>query len=720
MLNFTKDIKMRKDLLKDNEMHWKTVDDNFFNGAFIGDGIQGAMIMSDSDAKSIRMLLGRYDVIEDSIIEEFEYCQPRLYVASIIIQPQAEAISREMKLNLWDGEASGVINTGAEILNWSALAEREHGVFVVSLRSNSETSKANIFVRPEWGISPSFYLQNKKTSDYSDQLPPRPEVNEKNGINIITQRHRSDGVHSIAWKVIPISANENILIAAIGVDYSKNKNDAVSKSENEALEKLRNIESKGIERSVDDNRSWWNEYNMESMLELPEDNYWQKFWWMQIYKFGCISAAKSDLLIDNLGPWTWQCDWGGIWWNLNIQLSYFPTFSANKLKNGRSFINGIDRIYKSGVFHENAVDGVGITVGRASTFNGSSDAEWAMECGNLTWVLHNYWKFWKYSGEKELGCKLFEMLADNADYLISRLVELEDGKLHMKPSRSPEYPHPEDNPFFWDTNYALMGLRWAINTLDEMGEELEIKDERSGKRMEVLEKLVDYPCDANGLKINAEQGYESSHRHYSHLLAIYPYHTMNPETGTEKEKRLIRKSLDHWQSLTVALQGYSYTGGCAMYATLGEGDIALDTLDKFKARIEPNTMYREGGGPVIETPLSGVEAINYLLLQSWNGVIRVFPAIPQRWRNLSFSGFGTELAVLVGGKRENGENILVVVENKTSESKTFKIRPNLNCDVNKVLLEGFSSFKLLEDNSTFEVSLASGSTATMSSEGKGL
>jgi hypothetical protein len=453
---------------------------------------------------------------------------------------------------------------------------------------------------------------------------------------------------------------------------------------------------------------------MESMLVLPEDEYWQKFWWIQLYKFGCASAENSDLLIDNLGPWTWKCDWGGIWWNLNIQLSYFPMFSANKLKNGRSFINGINRIYDSGEFHRNSPNGIGITIGRASTFQGSSDAEWAKECGNLTWVLHNYWKYWKYSGSpRKTGEKLFQMLTDNINYLISRLEEKEDGKLHMKPSRSPEYPHPEDKPYFPDTNYALMGLRWGLQTLQSLASELEINCSDAEKYAEVAEKLVEYPTDENGFKINAEQSYDKSHRHYSHLLAIYPYHTLNPETGTEEEKQLIRKSLEHWQSKTEALQGYSYTGGCAMYAVLGEGDNAIELLDRLKSRVEPNTMYKEGGGPVIETPLSAVEAINYLLLQSWGNIIRVFPAVPERWKNVEFSSFGTEQALLVSGKRENGKNISVSIKNPLNSEKTFKIRPNLSCPAENIVCEGFTDIKLLDDKKTFEAVLPGGATAVM-------
>ena len=708
MLNCTIDRMCWKEFMKKNDIYWDKLDDDFFNGAFIGDGKQGAMIMLDSENPSaIRMLMGKYDVVEHSMIKEFEYCKPRLFCGSIIIDPKSKVENHVMRMNLWSGTVNGGIQTDIERIKWHALTDREHGVFIISLESNLKNSDAEVYLRPEWGITPSFYQKNKNVDDFIDQLPPKPENNEIDGINITTQKHRANGGHAVAWKTIEISENKKVFLAAISVDYSEDDEECLIMASSNAAERINEVCEKGIEECIRNNKEWWHNYNQESFLELPDDIYWQNFWWQQIYKFGCASAEDSDMLIDNEGPWSWKCNWGAIWWNLNVQLSYYPTFTANKLKNARSFINGIDRIYKSGAFHKNSNNSVGITIGRASSFNGESNNEWAREYGNLTWVLHNYWKFWKYTGDDELGKKLFPMLKDNVDFLISKLVKKDDGKFHMLPSRSPEYPHPDDKPYFEDTNYALMGLKWALITLIEITDEFNIDDEQSKKWNEVLDDLIEYPVNEYGLKINAEQGYDKSHRHYSHLLAIYPYHTLNPEKS-EKDKELIHKSLDRWQSLPEALQGYSFTGGCAMYATLEDGNTAINILDKLKGKLEPNTMYKECGGPVIETPLSAVESINYLLLQSWGSVLRVFPAVPDRWKNISFCNFRTEGAFLISGRRENEKNIFVSIKNPLAKTKTVLIRPNLSCDIAEILITEQVDYKILDDNKTFELILLPG------------
>ena len=143
-----------------------------------------------------------------------------------------------------------------------------------------------------------------------------------------------------------------------------------------------------------------------------------------------------------------------------------------------------------------------------------------------------------------------------------------------------------------------------------------------------------------------------------------------------------------------------------MYATLGEGSLALKKLNDMlgavlgaglqdigdtaegwgnkKVGIMWNTMYAEGGGPVIETPLSVVESINYMLLQSWDGVIRVFPAVPDSWADAVYHNLRTEGAFLVSAARKEGETQWIRIRSLAGEPLVlqtdmtdFKISPDV-------------------------------------------
>ena len=76
------------------------------------------------------------------------------------------------------------------------------------------------------------------------------------------------------------------------------------------------------------------------------------------------------------------------------------------------------------------------------------------------------------------------------------------------------------------------------------------------------------------------------HRHWSHLMAIYPLLTLTPEAPADRE--LIDRSLTHWHSFGRAM-GYSFTGGACMAALLGDGERALGFLNGLKSLLASRT-----------------------------------------------------------------------------------------------------------------------------------
>ncbi|WP_197289125.1 hypothetical protein [Nocardia sp. NRRL S-836] len=57
---------------------------------------------------------------------------------------------------------------------------------------------------------------------------------------------------------------------------------------------------------------------------------------------------------------------------------------------------------------------------------------------------------------------------------------------------------------------------------------------------------------------------------------------------------------------------------------------------------------------VIETPLSAVQSMHDMLCQSWGGVVRVFPAVPVSWPEVSLDNFRTQGAFLLSAARRQG------------------------------------------------------------------
>ena len=50
-----------------------------------------------------------------------------------------------------------------------------------------------------------------------------------------------------------------------------------------------------------------------------------------------------------------------------------------------------------------------------------------------------------------------------------------------------------------------------------------------------------------------------------------------------------------------------------------------------------------------------MQAVHEMLLQSWHGTIRIFPAVSERWRDVSFENLRAEGGWIVSAKREQGQ-----------------------------------------------------------------
>jgi hypothetical protein len=369
-------------------------------------------------------------------------------------------------------------------------------------------------------------------------------------------------------------------------------------------------------------------------------------------------------MLDLMGPWTSPTPWPAIWWNLNTQLTYSPVFTINHVDLSQSLFDALNKNINNLIknvpsqWQKNSA-----AIGRSSSYNLVSKISNAeiqsgdFEPANLTWTMFYYYQYYLYTGDEvALKNKIYPLLKRSTNFLIHLLEKDNNGVYHLRLSHSPEYKNAAD------ANYSLSSLRWALETLINVNAKLKLKDVDEEVWKDVLSHLVDFPKNETGFMIGKDVSLESSHRHYSHLLMIYPYHLINWEREADRE--VIEKSLNHWISLKGALQGYTFTGAASIYASMGRGDSAYDMLNQlFDKYIRPNTLYRESG-PVIETPLSAVTSINEMLLQSWGGKIRVFHAIPSEWKNVVFNRLLAEGGFEVSAKLKDGKTSYIQIKSR--------------------------------------------------------
>jgi len=132
------------------------------------------------------------------------------------------------------------------------------------------------------------------------------------------------------------------------------------------------------------------------------------------------------------------------------------------------------------------------------------------------------------------------------------------------------------------------------------------------------------------------------------------------------------------------------------------------TANDMNAKIHPNTMYTEGN-PVSETPFSLCDSIQQMIFQSWGGTIRVFPAVPRSWNNVSFSDLMAVGGFKVSAARRDGKTVWVKVRSMAGEP--CRIRPALSGHVNVLGTRNVTLTAL--DDGLYELDLQVGEEATL-------
>jgi alpha-L-fucosidase 2 len=644
-----------------HDLVWKRLPTHWEEGPFLGNGLLGAVMYAEDGAPGWE--LGRSDLTDHRATETHPLrAQPRLPLGRMVLETGAPVTGMDARLDLWNAEVAGTLTTAHGPLRFRSYVHAEEPVLVVELGPGD----GRFVYHPAVPINERLLVRKQEPMAPAD-LNPAPFVEERGAMRLAVQRRTGGGEHVVAWQEKPLPGKGRLLVLSVATSVTG------SGARAEAAAAVERALAQGSDRLRRSHRAFWNGYYPQSFLSVP-DTQLESFYWIQMYKLA--SATRADRpAIDTLGPWYHRTPWPGIWWNLNLQLSYWPVYTANRLALGGSLLALIDRN------HDHLRDNVpaawrsdAMAVGRVSAGDAVSPVliktteQGPRELSNLIWTMHDYWLHYRHTmDEAMLRDRLFPVLKASVAYALHQLSPGPDGRLHTPEAVSPEYPKMAA-----DTNYDLSLLRWGLQTLLAIDQRLKLEDPGASRWRDTLARLAPYPVGKDGYLIGRDQPLAISHRHFSHLLMVYPLHLV---TGEKPEDRaLIERSLAHWIGFEGALQGYSFVGASAISSLLGKGDDAHRYLgDLIRRFVKPNTMYLEAG-PVIETPLAAAQAVHEMLLQSWGETLRVFPAIPAAWKEVAFRDLRGEGAFLVSAARHDGRTTYVRVTSLAGEPATLRVQ----------------------------------------------
>jgi alpha-L-fucosidase 2 len=649
-----------KDYLSHQDPDWERLPNQWWAAPFLGNGMMGTMIRQDGP-QSIRWDVDRCDVQEHrppkfgSLL-----ASSRLPIGYFSLLTVGTIISGTMHLDLWNAEARGEIKTTAGSITFRSIVHADEMIIFTEIERNGGEAGA----RWQWNgleaLCPR--MINKPLPPGYEKNPPFV-VDESMKVKTCTQSLIGGGETTTAW-----FENDDDRKATLYISVAHTF--PTSESTPTAVSSIDRARAEAVDSFLASHRVWWHHFYSASFLSIP-DSYWESFYWIQLYKLA--SATRSDrALIDNQGPWLQPTPWPAAWWNLNVQLTYWLAYPSNHVDLANSLAQHIDDhldtlIQNVPSAYRADSAGIGTVTGQDLQCGVNTPSEIpgkGGDIGDLTWALQDYWQQYLTTvDDQRLREKFFPVLRRAINFFLPFLKADQQGVLHLESTDSPEYGRGPD------CTYSLSLLRWGLDTLIRCSARLHIDDPLLPKWKQTLQQLTPYPQDENGYMIANGVPFNRGHRHFSHLLMVFPLHLVNIDQPDSKA--LVDKTVIHWQSMGEKT-GFSFTGASLMASAYGEGNDALNYLNGLKSFLQPNTLYHEAG-PVIETPLSGARAIQEMAMQSWrgpgedNGVIRIFPAMPDAWADAAMDKMLAEGEFEVSAVRKDGKTLFVRLKSLAGE-----------------------------------------------------
>lgn len=435
--------------------------------------------------------------------------------------------------------------------------------------------------------------------------------------------------------------------------------------------------ARGIKSDYRSHLDYWNKYWAQSSVTLP-DSILQKQYYNEMYKFG--SATRKDSYPISLQA-VWTADngklppWKGDYHHdLNTQLSYWPAYAGNRLGEGLGYLNTLwnqrdtYRKYTREFFETD-----GINVPGVCTLVGEQMGGWTQYSMSQTisaWLAQHFYLHWKYSADKDfLEQRAYPFVKDVAIYLEQSSFVDDKGVRRLEFTSSPEFFDNSIRAWFTDmTNYDLALTIFAFEAAEEMAAALNLTDE-SKHWGEIKSQLPALSVYADGsLTVADGVSYNMSHRHFSHAMAIHPLGILDWSDG-EQAQQIIKATLkrmsdigpDYWT-------GYSYSWFGNLQARAMNGEEAAKALRIFaECFCLKNTFHANGDQSrtgksqflyrpfTLEGNFAFAAGIHEMLMQSHSGTIRIFPAIPADWADVSFENLRAVGGYLVSAEKRGGE-----------------------------------------------------------------
>ncbi|MCQ2449191.1 MAG: hypothetical protein MJ132_03240 [Clostridia bacterium] len=496
--------------------------------------------------------------------------------------------------------------------------------------------------------------------------------------------------------------------------------------ENKAKKLLVNTADIGYDTLIREHTAYWHKYWKKSAVHLG-DEILEKTYYRSWYLFASTSR-KGAFPMPLQGVWTADSDnlppWRGDYHHdTNTQLSYQGFLKANHWDEGSCFVDYLwenRSAYQRFAAEFYGVDG--LLIPGVSTIDGKPMGGWAHYSLSPTmsvWTAQSFDEYFLYSGDLEfLKTRAYPFLRDIATAIGSLLTEKND-KLYLPLSTSPEIHDDTVKAYLTpNSNFDLSLLRYLYSRLIAY---CKILGYDAAEYDAVLSKLDDIAVIDGVVALSPDEQLTESHRHFSHLMALYPLHLINYDTP--QNRALYQRSMQHLENLgTSEWVGFSFAMAAQIYAMAEDGNKAYENLFKFcDGFVGENGFHLNGDFKnkgyssyhyrpfTLEALFGYCDALQEMLFQQHRGYLHFFPSLPEKWQNnrISFEKFRGYNGLTVGAVFDGGHTKEAHLQ--TEKKTTVVIKNTFGTDC--LLLRCGAIKKTVEsENGYFHISLQNGTT----------
>ncbi len=455
----------------------------------------------------------------------------------------------------------------------------------------------------------------------------------------------------------------------------------------QALEILAAAKAAGAASLLKSHRAWWRNYWRRGHIRLPEARM-EHVWYAGMYKLGAAARADTPPIAlqgvwtadeQNIPPWR-----GDYHHDLNTQMTYWPVHTSGRVAASLGFakwLHGLQPKYQA--FARDFYGAPGANVPGSHSLTGEIVPGWAAYMysrTNIGWLLQHLWWHWRYTLDRDyLRAIAYPFMREAARFIVTQLTPDDQGLYHVRYSSSPEFYHNWRESFATDSTYDLSLVRYALEVTAAAARILRTDHVEAAQWDRVRAHLQPYhlapenrksPSPEGGLAIWKGQRLSESHRHPAQCMPIFPLGDINIE-GNERDRRIIRDTLSEIESMGTGFWcGYSFAWLACLAARIREPRRMLWNLRQYLDHFtSPNTFhlngdFRETGVSrfhyrpfTLEGNFGAAHAVNEMLLQSWGGRLRLFPAVPEEWCDVAFTDLRAEGAFVVSARRCKGQFI---------------------------------------------------------------